>query len=419
MIILVLSLLLLVGLMVKAVIFGYYDYDVIGVHDRVVWVDVTTLYNLDRKVNALSTLFTLLVILMIIYAFPMFGHSKHYETIIHFVHNVHQHCRMSISQVIISLFGALYPPCSMENTIKTLRIKIKYIMFVFNLTMPLYLAVVGFIFLVNQFKAHLYVWPNLDRFLTFQGLLDYLILQANLFALSVASLWGLCASVIFVIFMILFTIVLFQRLQFCEQLLYQRSVRTPSLLCFMNNHNQCVQTILSANRITGNILLGIFLVNYPAGAFQISLLIVRPDTPLAAKMLIMLFIFYQFVMNILIHILSVKFTQRIPRFTSRAFHLSCRRRRNRWATATGVRFAHYIERYYHTNQYGLSYGKVALITSASFAKVGTLGDDYCLELILKLYVLFPTVHVHLHQVCLHLLPTIKRRLKHTCLSLGP
>ena len=144
-----------------------------------------------------------------------------------------------------------------------------------------------------------------------------------------------------------------------------------SIRSFIQNDLINFRMIFICNAMYGRILAIFIIIHMPCNAYLMTRIIFKFNlfnkTIFTAIIIIM---FVQYLFMVVVHILAAKFSTRAHCTPKYLFHFM--KNDTIRQTSNRIKINLTIARLHTTNRYGVTYGKIALITMQSFAKVSTL-----------------------------------------------
>lgn len=168
----------------------------------------------------------------------------------------------------------------------------------------------------------------------------------------------------------IFTRIVFTQLQEVNDLLKFgnkcKTFRWRVLHSFKQYHVTILSSIFNANQIYGTMLLLYIVLTFPLNTYLFSLIISGKFFLPQTKLTLSLQLFYQYWVLLGFHCIGAMYSQQARKPAALLFHWSAQREFKLLNTVGRIRLANELLRVTLLN--GISYGRICMITFASFAK---------------------------------------------------
>lgn len=152
-----------------------------------------------------------------------------------------------------------------------------------------------------------------------------------------------------------------------------RSGQWPTIRNFISNDLISFKMLFLLNRIYGRMLAVFILVNMPCNAYLMTRFIFKFESFSKIALIVGITVLLeQFEVIGLIHLLVAKLSNRLHRPPIRLFHFMANKRNHIRQTSNRIRVDLTIARLHTNNRYGVTYGRLSLITMQTFAKVSKI-----------------------------------------------
>lgn len=219
-------------------------------------------------------------------------------------------------------------------------------------------------------EIHHLILLNQMQYLSHVRLWSLVILHLLFFLLSYLAV-NICISVLITsgTLEIMLTTIIFIKIKQTKSYLYNIPVsmmKDYQIKIFFKNYLESLLLILASNKIYGFFVATFILINCPMNAYQISIVFSRSMSFINQILILFLAIEQLFILFVF-HVVAAMYTTKFHNLIKRVIVLFVR---NQFIQIQD-RFlcSQYIERFHAKSRYGITYGKLELITTSSFLKV--------------------------------------------------